>query len=142
MSFRRASGSPNIMFYPKKASVALAVGDLLYPDGSGAVQRADATSGEHVGICLKTVASTDSDYASTTKIPVDVIGPDDIVEADVGTGTLTTAMVGLYRDLTDHAGIDVSATAKNVVFIVGFISATKALIKINATPAVRYIATT
>jgi len=140
--FIRKSGAHNIEWYPKKASQAMAIGDLVYPDGSGAVQLADSTSGEHIGIVMKKVASTDSDYASTTKIPVDVVGPEDLFIADVGTGTLTTAMIGNYYDLKDENEIDVTAQAKKVVLIVGYISATKAVVKITASAGVKYVATT
>lgn len=128
-------------WFPKKASIAIDVGDLMYPDGSGAIQLADSTSGEHLGISLKKVVSTDSDYASNTMIPVDECGQDDIFEADVN-GTLTTAMIGNYYDLTDEANVNVAAQSKKVVLCVGFISATKGLFKITANAYDKYVATT
>lgn len=140
--FRRISGAPKMEWFRKKASTAFAVGDLVYFDGAGAIQPADATSGDHIGVCLKEVTSTDDDYASTTKIPVDFATPDDIFEVDVETGTLTAAMVGNTCDLASADGIDVSASAKDVVTIVGFVSATKALVKINAMVTHKAVATT
>lgn len=128
-------------WFPKTASIAISVGSLMYPDGSGAIQLADSTSGEHVGISMKKVTATDSDYASNTKIPVDMVGPDDIFEADV-TGTLTTAMVGTYLDLSDDLTVNAGATSKKVVLCVGFISATKGLFKITANAYDKYVATT
>ena len=116
-------------WYPKKASTAFAVGDLVYADGSGAIQPADSTSGMHIGVIQKKVASTDSDYASTTFVPVLKAYADNIWEGDVGTGTATAALVGTRCDLKDANEIDVSATSKNVVEVVGFISATKLLVK-------------
>lgn len=143
MAIKPYQGTWKTRWYPKKASTAFNKWGLVYPDGSGAVQPADSTSGEHLGIGLKTVASTDSDYALNTFIPVAVpVGMDATAIADVGTGTLTTAMVGLYRDLKDDNEIDVSATSKNVVFIEKFISSSKAVIKINALASPRYVATT
>lgn len=142
MAFVLAKGSAKVEWYPKKASQVMAVGDLLYADGSGAVQIADATSGNHIGVCMKTIAATDSDYASTTMIPVLV--PNDSTEWDVsvGTGTLTTAMVGNFYDLADETGIDVTAQSKNVVQVTKFISASKARVKINAMAANANVATT
>ena len=143
MAIRAYRGEWKLKWFPKKASTAFAKDSLVYPDSSGAVQPADSTSGEHIGICQKVVASTDSDYASNTKIPVLVpIGMDAQAIADVGTGTLTTAMVGTYRDLKDADEIDVSAQSKNVVFIDEFISSTKAVIRISALASPRYVATT
>ncbi len=140
--FKRASGDQNLEWYPKKASTAFTNGGLTYADGSGAIQPADTTSGDHIGVILKTVASGDSDYADNTKVPVDVPRPNDVFEVDVETGTLTTAMIGNQYDLASATGIDVTATAKKVVTVVGFISATKALVKINATIGVTNVATT
>lgn len=132
MSFIRRKGRQNISYYPKKASTAMAAGDLVYADGSGAIQLADSTSGDHIGILMKDIAATDSDYASNTLVPVDV--PDDLseFEVDVGIGTLTTAMVGNRYDLKDENEIDVNATSKKVVTVTKFISASKAYVKINA----------
>jgi hypothetical protein len=104
----------------------------LYADGSGATQLADATSGDHLGVALKTVAATDSDYASNTKIPVIVCHPSTEFIVGVGTGTLTTAMVGNRYDLKDENEIDVSATSKKVVTVTEFISAAKAKVVVNA----------
>lgn len=140
MTFRRISGKHRVEWWPKKASTAFTYGSLVYPDGSGAIQPADSTSGEHIGVILKTVASTDSDYASTTKVPVDVCGEDDVFEADV-TGTLTSAMVGTYLDLSTALVVNAAATSKQVVLCVGFISASKGLFKITAKLADNYVAT-
>lgn len=129
-------------WFPKKASVAFAVGDLVNFDGSGAIQPADTTSGDHIGVCMKLVTSADADYASTPKIPVDFATPDDIFEVDVETGTLTTGMIGNTYDLASADGIDVTASAKDVVTVVGFVSATKALVKINAMATNKDVATT
>lgn len=140
MSFLRISGKPKLKWYSKAASTAFEVGDLVYPNGSGAIIPADSTSGNHLGVMLKKVVSTDSDYASTTLVPVDEFAEDDVFEATV-TGTLTTAMVGNFYDLSDAATVNVGATSKKVVLCVGFISATKGLFKINARAADYYVAT-
>jgi hypothetical protein len=140
--FKRLTGKPNIEWYAKKASTAFASGDLVYADGSGYIQPADATSGDHIGIIMKDVLSTDADYASTTKVPVDVPQDGDEFVVDVGTGTFTTAMVGNRYDLKDENEIDVSATSKKVVTITRYISATKAAVKINAMISNADVATT
>lgn len=140
--FERKNKKHNIEYWPKKASVAFAIGDLVYADGSGAIQPADSTSGNHIGVILKEVLATDADYALNTMVPIDVADPNDEFIVDVGTGTLTTAMIGTYRDLTDADSINVSAQSKNVVLITGFVSATKAVVKINAMAGVVDVATT
>ena len=132
--FKRISGKPKVEWYAKDASVAFVNGGLVYWNGTGELIPADATSGNHAGVILRDVTSADSDYAtSLAKVPVDVPTSDDIFEVDVETGTLTTAMVGNQYDLVaDGDAIDVTATSKKVVTVVGFVSASKALVKINA----------
>jgi hypothetical protein len=131
--FIRLTGKPNIEWYAKTVSTAISNGALVYAGGSGGLIPADSTSGDHVGIAMKDVASTDADYASATKIPVDVPREGDEFIVDVSTGTaLTAAMVGNRYDLTDSLNINVGATSKKVVTITRFISATKAVVKINA----------
>lgn len=142
MAFSHYSGPVKVKWYPKKASTAFAVGDLVYADGSGAIQPADSTSGDHIGIIQKKVTATDSDYASTTLVPVLVPQADTMWLADVGTGTLTAAMVGSRYDLKDENELDVSATAKKVVTIEKFVSASKAIVTINAMIANADVATT
>lgn len=141
--FIRANGKPKIEWLLAAASTAFANGGLVYWNGSGALIPADATSGDHAGVILTDILSTDSDYASTKKVPVDVPVAEDIFYADVITGTLTTAMVGNFYDIdATGLGLDVTATSKKVVQVVGFVSATKALVKINAIGAHKDVATT
>lgn len=142
MAFTYHSGPLRVKWPRKIASTAFNQGDLMYADGSGAVQPADSTSGDHVGVSLKTVAATDSDYASNTRIPVIAISDETKFVADVGTGTMTTALEQTHCDLTDADSIDVSATAKNVIFLEKFISSSKALVTISAHATSRRVATT
>ena len=142
MAFRLFSGKPRTESYPKIASTVFTNGGLVYADGSGAIQPADATSGDHIGIIQITTAATDDDYASTTRVPVLVPTDDTLWEADVSTGTFTTAMIGNRYDLADANGINVSATSKKVVTIVAYKSADVAIVKINAVVANASVATT
>lgn len=142
MAFTHFSGKVRVEWYPKKASTAFAVGDLVYADGSGAIQPADSTSGMHIGVIQKAVASTDSDYASTTLVPVLVPTDDTEWLVDVGTGTATAALVGTRFDLKDANEADVSATSKNVLVCTRFISATKVVVKIPSMIVNADVATT
>ena len=142
MAFSHFRGPLRITYKPKIASTAFSLGDLMYQDGSGAVQEADATSGDHVGVSLRESASTDSDYASNTHIPLIQVNDSTEFKVAVSTGTLTTAMVGEYRDLTDGAGIDVNATSKLVVLISQFVSTGVAIVYVSAHVTSRRVATT
>lgn len=139
--FVRISGKPRLEYWPKVASTVFNYGGLVYPTGSGTIQPADSTSGEHIGVGLKAVAAADSDYASTTKLPVDVCGEDDVFIADV-TGTLTAAKVGTYMDLSTDLVVNAAGTSKNTVLCVGFISATQGLFKVTAKLNDHYVVTT
>lgn len=139
--FVHVKGGVHIEMMRKKASTVIAIGDIVYADGSGAIQPGDATSGNHLGISQKAIAATDSDYASNTRIPVIVPHDDAEFEVPVGTGTLTTADEGNFYDLKDANEIDQSATSKKVILVTKFLSATKARVKINAMAANKNVET-
>lgn len=128
MAFKAAKGKWGLRWYPKKASTAFTINALVQYDGSGAVEPSTTSSLDNVGIIRKTIASTDSDYASTTLVPVEVpLSPTCEVEFDVGTGTLTAADVGLYIDLASSTAADQSASAHDIILVTKFISASKGL---------------
>ena len=68
MAFIRHKGKTKTMWYPRPASQVFTKGDLVYPNTSGQVIPADATSGRHVGVIKKTVATTDDDYATVDEV--------------------------------------------------------------------------
>jgi hypothetical protein len=132
--FIRTKGMPKFERFPKKASTVFAVGDLVAFDGSGAIKPAVAgdTAG-FVGIIKKLVAATDSDYAANTLVEVDVnLTGDSEFEVDAN-GTITTAMIGLYRDIITNAGTISSSVATNThVLVTGVGStSTKARVRIH-----------
>lgn len=131
----RASGKHKELFLPKKASTVFANGQVVVGDGAGAIEPVNATTDVRlIGVTQKEVLSTDDDYAANTKIPLDEFDPTDIYEADVITGTLTTAMVGTRVDIdATGEGIDVTSSATAQCLIVAFVSATKAYIRFSAT---------
>lgn len=128
--FNLISGSAKIEYYPKTASTAIANGALVSTTSGFLVPATNATA-SHVGVCLKKVASTDADYASTTMIPVMVPSQDAIFEADA-TG-LSTALVDTTMDLTDSLTVNGAASSHDAVLLVKYISATKGWFKINST---------
>lgn len=132
MAFFPYSGKWTKEWFPKVASTVFAHGDLVYANLSGAIQPADSTSGNHVGIIQKAIAATDDDYASTTGVPVMVPTGGALVRCDNVDGTLTTAMVLGFYDLSNAESVNVAAQAKNVVQVRKFISATEGVFEINA----------
>jgi hypothetical protein len=129
--FIRRFGEVNIFPYKKKASTAFAAGDLLAFDSNGFVLPATATTvpSEVAGIAQRTVASTDSDYAENSFVPVDVPRPhDDLFEVAVSTGTAAQTDVGERVDLDDANSIDVDAVLTGVVKVEKVISTTAVVV--------------
>jgi len=136
MAVYPVSGDWDIMYFRKKASTAFACNSFVAFETNGGagdpIEPADALDTKLLGICLKTVASTDSDYASNTRIPVAIPRNHTAeLEGDVGTGTLTVADEGLEMDLKDAGEIDQSASSTDVVVCTRFISASKGRFVIN-----------
>lgn len=136
MAFIHKKGPANAEPFNKTASVAIAAGSALSFDPAGYVRQAVAASVRIAGIAIRKVASTDDDYASNSVVSVIVPGEDDIFEADVTTGTATQASVGRQYDLDTNTdgtaqGITVSGQTYKQVTVVGFLSASKVLVKIN-----------
>lgn len=127
------SNSTPIMFsLPKKASTAISKDSIVKFD-SGQLAPAGAADATVAGVWADTaIASTDSDFAATSAKKV-IVDPFAIYEVDVETGTMTAALVGTTVDYASATGIDVTATSTNAVLLVGFISASKALVVLEST---------
>lgn len=133
MSVYMSRGKWGIKWFQKKASTAFSANSFVDATASstGTVQPATSGTTKIIGICLKKIASTDSDYAAKTKIPVAVpLSSESECIADV-TGTLTVAMETEDFDLSTDLLVDQAATTQNVVRLVQFISATKGVFTIN-----------
>lgn len=127
MAFIRESGKTKLMYFPKTASTAFDVGDLVYFTGTaGRVSPHPGGAEEVLGVNRKAVASTDSDYASNTLIPIEV-PIENYVEWEFLTASLVVGDVGLYVDIstTDAGTVDRSTSADDIVLVTKFISATK-----------------
>lgn len=120
------------MYFPKTASTAMAAGSLVILT-SGQLVNATSSSTKILGVLRKTTASTDSDYTSTTLIPVEVPIEQYVTWLADVTATFTTSQVGVACDLTDSATVNTGGTSHKVVTPTGFISATKGLVIINST---------
>lgn len=115
---KRKTGSHNIQYFKKKASTEFINGALVNVDSDGYLIPATASSVNHLGTILKTVATTDSDYASTTAVPVDMATSIDEFTADVSAGTVAQTAVGAYYDLNSTGDkVDLSATTVKQVYV-------------------------
>lgn len=133
MAFKHVSGPALMSYWPKTASTALTINTLVTPS-SGALVTAVTATTNILGVLQRTVASSDSDYASTTKVPVLVPTPDTEFEVDLtGTTTFAATFVGTQVDI-DGTGAYVDATAtshKQCTIIRQGSSTSKAIVKIN-----------
>ena len=132
MAFTQANGRSYTIYLPKAASTVFSVGDLVQPNGTGEIIRATSTSTVHLGVIQKAVAATDSDYTSTTLVPVTFPVDDTEFFVAVGTGSATEAIIGTFIDLTDADSVDVTASAVDAVLVTGVISATEVKVKLNS----------
>lgn len=114
----------------KAASTAIAEMDRLVENGTGEVTPMTNPNQERmVGWAGKAVVSTDSDYASTTLIPVIIDEDAEVQFTDTG-ATFTEADEGLYIDFDASlpaTEVDRAASTYDQVLVRKFISATKCL---------------
>lgn len=128
---RWVKGKTKMLWFPKTASVTFTEGDMVMMT-SGYVATATAQSIEHLGIIRTSVASTDSDFASTTKVPVEVpLEPSCEFESTV-TGTLLTTDIGSYFDLSTAGLVNQDGSTYDAVLCKGFISTSKGRFSLNS----------
>lgn len=127
----RKSGNSKFMSFIKEPSTAFALGDAVTFNASGRIIPAVAGSTQIAGYIKRAVLSTDADYASTSFVPVEIATGGDVFEIDAST-TVTQAMVGTTRDLTNASTLNVGAGGTvNQFRVVGLGSTTtKALVAI------------
>ena len=136
MSFIHRSGPALTEPFKKLASTAIAAGAVVALYSTGYLSQAVKESVRIAGVALKKIASADDDFAANTVVPIIVPSEDDIFEATVS-GTAAQTNVGKQYDLTGNVNagtaqdVDLAATTYKVVTVVGFISASKVLVKFN-----------
>lgn len=131
--FVRYNSEPNIKLFKKVASTAFSKGALVAVDANGFITPAVTASASNdiIGVILRDVVATDSDYASNTFCEVDVPRrKDDQFVADVGTGTPAQTDVGESVEIDNSLTVDVVAVASPLVRVEKIISATKVVVSI------------
>jgi hypothetical protein len=124
------SANNRTIYRRKAASTVIAEMDRLVENGTGEVTPMTNPNQERmVGWSGKAVASTDSDYASLTLIPVIIDENAEVLFTDTG-ATFTEADEGLYIDADSSlpaTEVDRSASTYDQVLVRKFISATKCI---------------
>lgn len=119
---RHNGKKPIIKSMAKTASEAMSKNSLVEIT-SGYVGAADDNDTIVYGIILQEIASTDSDYASATKVQVALIQAGDEVEIDT-TATLT---VGTSYGISNAYTVDSTDTSNDVFTCTQVISSTRAI---------------
>lgn len=128
-------GKFHVEWYPKTASEAFTDGDMVTilntAAGTGYLTSATSSSAQVIGTIQKTVASTDSDYASTTKVPVLVGNTDAEWLFNAASGGAQTE-VGQFVDLSNDLLVDLgTAYTYGVVQVTEVISGTQVVGKLS-----------
>jgi hypothetical protein len=125
-------GNAHTEWYPKTASETFTVNDLVYLSGGYITKFADAVDQPPLGLIQKTVAATDSDYASATKVPILIGDPNTEYLLDISTGTGAQTYVGTWIDVDDQNSVDVSASTYDIFFVTKHISTTQCVAKMQS----------
>lgn len=129
--FKENGAGCTIEFYEKTASTVFTFNDVVRLSGAGRLIRfATGNSVPIIGLIQITIAATDSDYAETTRVPVQVCGEKAEYLCDVSTGTAAQTDVGEYIDFDDENSVDVDDSTNNELFVTRFISTTQVVAKI------------
>ena len=123
-------------WFPKTASTAYTYNDMVtiastVAAGAGTLKLAASTDTRLIGLIQQEVASTDSDYASATMVPVLVGDADAEFLFPVGTGTAATTDIGEYIDLVGEDSVNVDAYTIGQILVTKIISTAKVVGKIN-----------
>lgn len=120
-------------YYPKTASTAFAYGDAvtILPTAAGAGTLAKVTSSSPyiLGTILKKVTSTDSDYASTTMVPVLIPGEDSEFLCLCSTTSAATTDQGEFVDANDELSLNVGSYTYGVAQVTSVLSSTSVIAK-------------
>jgi len=126
MSFILKEGKVKTVYLPVTTSTALTK-DTLVTFSSGLLVAATSStaSADIVGVIRKTIASTDSDYATSRLVPVDVpVERFTIWEGDVTSGLVSTD-IGVEVDLTSAGVVNRAASSVKAVRCLKVLSSTK-----------------
>lgn len=127
MTFILRQGKTKTMLLPVTTSTALTKDTLVtFSSGLLIAVTSSTASADIVGVVRKTIASTDSDYATARLIPVDVpVERFTVWEGDTASAVSTD--IGIETDLTNAGTVNRGATSVKAVRMNKLLSATKGL---------------
>lgn len=131
MAFTRHKGKTVTRWLPVTTSTTFTKGDIVQWS-SGLLIKATTTSAASasVGVIKKTIASTDSDYATARLVPVEI--PLEKMTQWRSTGVaLVASENGLWQDLASAGTVDRAGSTYDAVQQVSIISATEGIFILN-----------
>ncbi len=124
MAFKPYRGKTKIEWLPVTTSTAL-VKDTLVEFTSGLIAGADADDTVLAGVLVKTIASTDADYATARLVGVRTNVEKNVVwEADTA-GSFVASDIGTEFGISDSGTVDRTETTAKVFLVTEVLSATK-----------------
>ena len=132
MAFIKYKGKTVTRWLPVTTSTAITKGSIVsWSSGLLIAATSSTTALSHAGVIKKTIASTDSDYATARLVPVEVPVEKNVIWLADFTTTLVTTDIGAEVDLTDALTVNRGASSVDACIIAGYISATKGYVTIN-----------
>lgn len=132
MAFKVYKGKTKTIWLPVTPSTAITAGSIVSFSSGKLIAATSATTAlSHAGVIAKTIASTDSDYASDRLVPV-IVPLDKNTEwrAPVTSGLVATD-IGLLVDLTDANTINRAASTIDAAMVKSVISSTEGTFILN-----------
>jgi len=131
MAFKKYRGKTVTRWLPVTTSTTFTAGDIVAWSSALLIKATTSTAANtHVGVIKKTIAATDSDYATARLVPVDV-PVDKMVEWRAPSASLVATDISLWCDLTDAGTVNRGASTYDAVQVKGVISATEGIFILN-----------
>tara|TARA_R110000868_G_scaffold171824_1_gene407604 strand:- start:3477 stop:3893 length:417 start_codon:yes stop_codon:yes gene_type:complete len=132
MAFIKYKGKTKTAWLPMTTSTAVTKNTIAsWSSGLLIAATSSTTALSHAGVFVKTIASTDADYATARSVPVLVPLEKNVIWLADVTATLATTDVGGEFDLTDAATVNRGASTVDAVICTGFVSTTKGYFTVN-----------
>jgi hypothetical protein len=122
----KANGPVHVEFYPKTASTLFSFDEPVALDTTGTlIPYTPGIAAPCLGLIKKAITATDSDYASTTRVPVEVGNYDTEYLFDATTTAAAATDVGEYVDYVEATmSVNVGSSAQNDVYVTQVLSTT------------------
>jgi len=131
MAFKVHKGKVVRRWMPVTPSTAIAGGSIVQFSSGKLIAATNSSTGvAHVGVLEKTIAATDSDYASDRLVAV-IVPVEKGVLWEGTTASLVAGDLGAEVDLTDAATVNRGASSVDVAVVKGVISSTKGIFNLK-----------